>query len=145
MRWTIRIKQSSTSGIYDSELTCNSVVFIHNLVAKSDVCNARVPYYYFEYVQTRKLEFQWHATQCLSYSSWSYVAHVEALSRPPCVDLLQWRAAGSRRMYSSSLRHAGGTCTKRRCAHTPCTHSFPPTHTLVHGRTQFCTKIHPMW
>ena len=74
--------------------------------------------------KTRKLEYQWHATQCLSYSSWSHVAHVEALSRPPCVDWSQWRAAGSRRMYSSSLSHTGGTCTKRRCARTPCTHSF---------------------
>ena len=35
--------------------------------------------------KTRKLEYQWHATQCLSYSSWSHVAHVEALSRHPCV------------------------------------------------------------
>ena len=52
------------------------------------------------------------------------LAHVEALSWPPCVDWSQWRAAGSRRMYSSSLSHTGGTCTKRRCARTPCTHSF---------------------
>ena len=62
---------------------------------------------------TRKLEYQWHATQCLSYSSWSHMAHVEALSRPPCVDWSQWHAAGSRRMYSSSLSHTGGTCMKR--------------------------------
>ncbi len=27
-------------------------------------------------------------------------------------------------MYSSSLSHTRGTCTKRRCARTPCTHSF---------------------
>ena len=27
----------------DSKLTCYNVVFIHNLVAKSHVCNARVP------------------------------------------------------------------------------------------------------
>ena len=74
--------------------------------------------------KTRKLEYQWHATQCLSYSSWSHVAHVEALSWPPCVDWSQWRAAGSRRMYSSSLSHTGDTCMKRRCARTPCTHSF---------------------
>ena len=44
MKWTIRIKRRATSGIYDSELTCYSVVFIHNLVAKSHACNARVPY-----------------------------------------------------------------------------------------------------
>ena len=93
--------------------------------------------------KTHKLEFQWHATQCLSYSSWSHVAHVEALSRHPCVDWSQWRAARSRRMYSSSLSHIGGTCMKRRCARTPRTHSFPHTHTRVHGRTQFCTKIPP--
>ena len=95
--------------------------------------------------KTRKLEYQWHATQCLSYSSRSHVAHVEALSRHPCVDLSQWRAASSRRMYSSSLSRTGGTCTKRRCARTPRTHSFPRTHTRVHGGTHFCTKIHPMW
>ena len=35
--------------------------------------------------KTRKLEYQWHATQCLSYSSWSHVAHVEA-----CHDFLAW-------------------------------------------------------
>ena len=29
------------------------------------------------------------------------------------------------------------------CTHAT-THSFPHTHTRVHGRTQFCTKIHPM-
>ena len=74
--------------------------------------------------KTRKLEYQWHATQCLSYSSWSHMAHLEALSRPPCVDWSQWRAASSRRMYPSSLSHTGGTCTKRRCARTPCTHSI---------------------
>ena len=96
--------------------------------------------------KTHKLGYQWHATQCLSYSSWSHVAHVEALSRPPCVDWSHWRAAGSRRMYSSSLRHTGGTCTKRWCART---HSFPRTHTRVHegggSGAHFCTKIHPMW
>ena len=93
--------------------------------------------------KTRKLEFQWHATQCLSYSSWSHVAHVEALSRPPCVDWSQWRAAGSRRMYSSSLSHTGGTCTKRRCARTPRTHSFPRTHTRVHGGRNFVPRSTP--
>ena len=145
MRWTIRIKRRATSGIYDSELTCYSVVFIHNLVAKSDACNALYLTSTSSMCKTRKLEYQWHATQCLSYSSWSHVAHVEALSRPPCMDWSQWRASGSRRMYLSSLRHTGGTCTKRRCARTPCTHSFPRTHTRVHGRMQFCTKIHPMY
>ena len=44
MKWTIRIKRTSTSCIYDSKLTCYNVVFIHNLVAKSHACNARVPY-----------------------------------------------------------------------------------------------------
>ena len=44
MKWTISIKRTSTSCIYDSKLTCYNVVFIHNLVAKSHVCNARVPY-----------------------------------------------------------------------------------------------------
>ena len=86
---------------------------------------------------------QWHATQCLSYSSWSHVAHVEALSRHPCVDWSQWRAAGSRRMYSSSLSHTGGTCTKRRCARTPHTHSLARTRGYMGDA--FFTKIHPMW
>ena len=44
MKWTIRIKRTSTSCIYDSKLTCYNVVFILNLVAKSHACNARVPY-----------------------------------------------------------------------------------------------------
>ena len=44
MKWTIRIKRTSTSCIYDSKLACYNVVFIHNLVAKSHACNARVPY-----------------------------------------------------------------------------------------------------
>ena len=44
MRWTIGIKGTSTSCIYDSKLTCYNVVFIHNFVAKSHACNARVPY-----------------------------------------------------------------------------------------------------
>ena len=35
--------------------------------------------------KTRKLEYQWHATQCLSYSSWS---HVDMWRR--CRDLLAW-------------------------------------------------------
>ena len=91
---------------------------------------------------------QWHATQCLSYSSWSHMAHVEALSRPPCVDWSHWRAAGSRRMYSSSWAilavHARSEDVHARHAR-PRTHSFPRTPTRVHGRTQFCTKIHPMW
>ena len=145
MRWTIRIKRRATSRMYDSKLTCYSVVFIHNLVAKSDVCNALYLTSTSSMCKTRKLEYQWHATQCLSYSSWSHMAHVEALSWPPCVDWSQWRVAGSRRMYSSSLSHTGGTCTKWRCARTPRMHSFPRTHTPVHGGTQFCTKIHPMW
>ena len=85
--------------------------------------------------KTRKLEYQWHATQCLSYSSWSHVAHVEALSRPPCVDWSQWRAAGSRRMYSSSLSHTGGTCTKQdvHARHTR-THSLARTRGYTGGR-----------
>ena len=41
---TIRIKRTSTSCIYDSKLACYNVVFIHNLVAESHACNARVPY-----------------------------------------------------------------------------------------------------
>ena len=44
MKWTIRIKRTTTSWIYGSKLTCYNVVFIHNLVAKSHACNARVPY-----------------------------------------------------------------------------------------------------
>ena len=35
--------------------------------------------------KTHKLEYKWQATQCHSYSSWSHVAHVEALSH-----LLAW-------------------------------------------------------
>ena len=45
MKWTIRIKRTSTSCIYDSKITCYNVLFIHNLVAKSHACNAHVPYY----------------------------------------------------------------------------------------------------
>ena len=145
MRWTIRIKRRATSRIYDPELHAIVwylfIIWLQNLMRAMHVYLTSTS----SMCKTRKLEYQWHATQCLSYSSWSHVAHVEALSRPPCVDWSQWRAAGSRRMYSSSLSHTGGTCTKRRCARTPRTHSFPRTHTRVHGRTQFCTKIHPMW
>ena len=93
--------------------------------------------------KTRKLGFHWNTTQCLSYCSWSHVAHVEALSRPPCVDWSQWHAAGMRRMYSSSLSHTGGTCTKWRCARTPHTHSFPRTHTRVRGGRIFVWRSTP--
>ena len=93
--------------------------------------------------KTRKLEYQWHATQCLSYSSWSHMAHVEALSRHPCVDWSQWRAAGSRRMYSSSLSHTGGTCTKRRCARMPCTHSFLARTRGYTGKRNFVPRSTP--
>ena len=147
MRWTIRIKRRSTSGIYDSELTLHAIVWYLFIIWLQNLTRAMHVYLTStsSMCKTRQLEYQWHSTQCLSYSSWSRVAHVEALLRPPCVDWSQWRAAGSRRMYSSSLSRTGGTCTKRRCARTPHTHSFPRTHMRVHGATHFCTKIHPMW
>ena len=85
--------------------------------------------------KTRKLEYQWHATQCLSYSSWSHVAHVEALSRPPCVDWSQWRVAGSRRMYSSSLSHTAVHARSEDVhARHACTHSLARTRGYTGGR-----------
>ena len=145
MRWTIRIKQ----GIHQAYMTqsLHAIVWYLFIIWLPNLMRAMHVYLTstLSMCKTHKLEFQWHTTKCLSYSSWSHVAHVEALSRPPCVDWSQWCAAGSRRMYSSSLSHTGGTCMKRRCARTPRTHSFPRTHTRVHGRMQFCTKIHPMW
>ena len=33
-----------TQSLHDSKLACYNVAFIHNLVAKSHACNARVPY-----------------------------------------------------------------------------------------------------
>ena len=118
MRWTIRINE----GIHHAYMTKSLhaivwylfIIWLPNLMRAMHVYLTSTS----SLCKTRKLEYQWHATQCLSYSSWSHVAHVEVLSWPPCVDWSQWRAAGSRRMYSSSLSHTGGTCTKRRCART---------------------------
>ena len=66
MRWTIRIKRTSTSCIYDSKLTCYSVVFIiiwlPNLMRAMHVYLTSTS----SMCKTHKLEFQWHATQCLS-------------------------------------------------------------------------------
>ena len=139
MKWTIRIKRTCHAYMTQS---LHAIMWYLFIIWLPNLMRAMHVYL----TSTSSMwKTQWHATQCLSYSSWSHVAHVEALPRPHCVDWSQWRAAGSRRMYSSSLSHTGGTCTKRRCAHMPRTHSFPRTHTWVHGRMQFCTKIHPMW
>ena len=140
MRWTIRIKRGLHQAYMTQSLHATVwylfIIWLQNLM--------RAMHVYLTSTSSM-CKTQWHATQCLSYSSWSHAAPVEAFSRHPCVDWSQWHAASSRRMYSSSLSQTGGTCTKQRCARTPRTHSFPRTHTRVHGRTQFCTKIHPMW
>ena len=83
MRWTIRIKQRSTSGIYDSEITCYSVVFIHNLVANL----TRAMHVYLTSTLSM-CKTQWHATQYLYYSSWIHVGTWHMWRR--CRDILVW-------------------------------------------------------
>ena len=99
--------------------------------------------------KTRKLEFQWHATQCLSLFQ-----YVGASMKPcgTCGGVVATSLCGliivtccwfQKNVLVHSKPH-WRYMHEARCARTPHMHSFPRTHTWVHGRMQFCTKIHPM-
>ena len=78
---------------------------------------------------------QWHATQCLSYSSWSHVAHVEALSRPLAwidhSDVLLVPEECTRPPWAALAVHARSENVHAR--HTR-THSVARTHRYTGGR-----------
>ena len=102
MRWTIRIKWTSTSCIYDSKLTCYSVVFIHSLVTKSHAC-------IHVYLTSINRKPSW------SNHSHCWVKGIDCVGPPHCrKDNIY--TSGSPQICAASINRTRETCSIR----TPC-------------------------
>ena len=142
MRWTIRIKQRSTSGIYDSELTCYNVVFI--IIWLPNLMRAMHVYL----TSTSSMcKTQWHATQWLSYSSWSHVGTWHMWRRCPTslCGLITVTCCWFQKNVLVPPWAALAVHARSEDVHTRHAHTYSLARTRGYTGERNFAKIHPMW